>query len=160
VIVDNLGVIKIKRTWAYILFFVLLALIIVSQLNIYILKKSRINYIITFRRPIKLPNTFALDTLYSNTHKEIRIRGPVGKGEILIGSDFSSIQEYLDYMNKNAKIFKETKCGINITKFTELKTAPMDSTILQNNEEYIVFAGVEERHIKQAVDSLCISYQK
>lgn len=154
------GFIKIKRSWAFFLFLGLLVLIIVNQSEIFLLKKSQVNYISTFHRPIMVPNTFAIDTLYSKTHKEIRIFGPKGKGVIYIGHDFSSMPGFMDYMNKNAKGNKETKCGIDIIKFTELKTAPtMGNTILQNNEEYILFAGVEEKYVKQAIDSLCISYQ-
>lgn len=149
-----------KRTGVFLLILGLLVLVVVSQLNIHFLKKSHVNYIITFQRPIKVPHTFALDTFYSNTHKQIRIRGPVGKGEILIGSDFSSIQEFMEHMNKNAKIFKEVRCGIEITRFTDLKAAPADNVLLQNKDEYLLFFGVEDKFVKQAIDSLCISYQE
>jgi len=141
------------------LFFIviLVVVLIIDQVFIQLYKKHQVMYIAAFHRLIVIPNTFALDSTYTANHPGVSLFGSK-KGDINIGYNVSSIPQFIERMNKDSTIINETKCGVEIHKFMNIKQTNQNTIMLEDDKEYLLFSQVDEKVMEQVIRHLCDKY--
>lgn len=148
---------KNERFWFLFFIITLVIFLIIDEVFLNLYKKNQVMYIGAFHRLIVLPNTFALDSIYTATHPGIRLYGPK-KEDIFINYDVSSIPQFIERMNKDATVLNETKCGIEIHRFMKIKPTNKNMTMLEDDKEYMLLSLVDEEMVEKVIGHLCDKY--
>jgi hypothetical protein len=148
------GLFKSSRFRFLFLIVMLVIGLIIDEVSIHLFKNHQVIYIAVFHRLITLPNTFALDTSYTATHPGISYYGSKNEN-INIGYDVSKIPEFIERTKKVSTVLNESRCGIEIHRFMNVKQSNQNMTMFEDDKEYMLMSLVDEKVVEKVIGELC-----